>query len=243
MLRQLLKARYSDADWLGVLKSVQDPLRLQKRDALVAYILSKNPLLTSTDDIYDYFLIDVEMGSCMSTSRIVQGHATVQLFVERCPLGLEPQCIADFEQDPMWAQWSWMEQYRLWQANREVFIYPENWIVPNLRDDKSEQYVALENTLQQNALTNDNVEQAAITYLMSLDDIADMDVMAVYYDTNTFITHIFSRTKGGSPQTYYYRQTHSETTWTPWTKVPLDITGDHLLLRTQQPLDPCLASL
>jgi hypothetical protein len=229
LLRQLLKARYSDADWLGVLKSVQDPLRLQKRDALVAYILSKNPLLTSTDDIYDYFLIDVEMGSCMSTSRIVQGHATVQLFVERCRLGLEPQCIADFEQDPMWAQWSWMEQYRLWQANREVFIYPENWIVPNLRDDKSEQYVALENTLQQNALTNDNVEQAAITYLMSLDDIADMDVMAVYYDTNTFITHIFSRTKGGSPQTYYYRQMHSETTWTPWTKVPLDITGDHLL--------------
>ena len=229
LLRQLLKARYSDADWLSVLKSVQDPLRVQKRDALVAYILSKNPLLTSTDDIYDYFLIDVEMSACMSTSRIVQGHATVQLFVERCRLGLEPQCIADFEQDPMWAQWSWMEQYRLWQANREVFIYPENWIVPNLRDDKSEQYVALENSLQQNALTNDNVEQAAITYLMSLDDIADMDVMAVYYDTNTFITHIFSRTKGGSPQTYYYRQMHSEKTWTPWTKIPLDITGDHLL--------------
>ena len=229
LMRQLLKARYSDAEWLSVLKTVQDPLRVQKRDALVAYVLSANPDLSSTDDLYDNYLIDVEMGSCMMTSRIVQCHATIQLFVERCRLGIEPTCVADFEQDSGWAQWSWMEQYRLWQANREVFVYPENWIVPNLRDDKSELYVAMENTLSQNSLTDDNVETAAISYLTSLDNIANMDVMAVYYDTNTFITHIFSRTKGGTPQTYYYRQLQSEKTWTPWTKVPLDISGDHLL--------------
>ena len=229
LMRQLLKARYSDSDWLGVLKTVQDPLRTQKRDALVAYVLSSNTDLSSTDDLYDYYLIDVEMQSCMMTSRIVQAHATIQLFVERCRLGLEPTCVADFEDDSGWAQWSWMEQYRLWEANRQVFVYPENWIVPNLRDDKSELYVTLENTLSQNSWTDDNVEAAAISYLTSLDDIANMDVMAVYYDTSTYIAHIFSRTKGGTPQVYYYRQLQSEKTWTPWEKINLDISGDHLL--------------
>jgi hypothetical protein len=149
----------------------------------------------------------------------------------------------DSEQDPAWAQWLWMEQYRLWQANREVFVYPENGIVPSLRDDKSEQYVAMESTLSQNSLTDDNVESAAITYLMSLDNIANMDVMVVFYDTNAYISHIFSRTKGGSPQTYYYRQLQSEKTWTPWTKVPLDISGDLARIRTQWPSYPCLAGV
>jgi hypothetical protein len=36
-----------------------------------------------------------------------------------------------------WPQWTWMKNYRVWEANRKVFLYPENWIKPNLRDDKS----------------------------------------------------------------------------------------------------------
>ena len=35
------------------------------------------------------------------------------------------------------AQWTWMKRYRVWQANREVFLWPENWLYPELRDDQS----------------------------------------------------------------------------------------------------------
>lgn len=87
-MRQALKARYADSEWLGVLRNVQDPLRQQKRDALVAFLLGTNAALKTADDLYDYFLIDVEMCSCMPTSRIVQAHATIQLFVQRCLMGL-----------------------------------------------------------------------------------------------------------------------------------------------------------
>ena len=29
--------------------------------------------------------------------------------------------------------WNWQKNYRVWEANRKVFAYPENWIEPDLR--------------------------------------------------------------------------------------------------------------
>ena len=29
--------------------------------------------------------------------------------------------------------WNWRKNYRVWDANRKVFAYPENWIEPDLR--------------------------------------------------------------------------------------------------------------
>jgi hypothetical protein len=229
IMRQALKARYQESEWLGVLRNIQDPLRQQKRDALVAFLLAQNPSLKSANDLYDYFLIDVEMCSCMPTSRIVQAHATIQLFVQRCLMGLEPHSVANIRQDAEWSQWKWMANFRVWEANRKIFLYPENWIEPELRDDKSELFTELEDTLQQNELTDRAVENAAIAYLEKLDEIAQLDVMATYYQTDISTMHVFARTKGGDPAVYYYRQFQKERYWTPWTRMNLDIAGDHLL--------------
>ena len=73
------------------------------------------------------------------------------------------------------------------------------------------------------------MEDAAIAYLEQLDDIAQLDVMACYYQVDIRTMHVFARTKGGDPAVYYYRQFQQERYWTPWEKVDLDITGDHLL--------------
>jgi SpoVK/Ycf46/Vps4 family AAA+-type ATPase len=29
--------------------------------------------------------------------------------------------------------WEWRKNYRVWEANRQVFLYPENWIEPEFR--------------------------------------------------------------------------------------------------------------
>lgn len=228
-MRQALKARYAESEWFGVLQGVQDRLRVVKRDALVAYLLAENPALRDSNDLYDHFLIDVEMGACMSTSRIVQAHATVQLFVQRCLLGLEPDSVAATTDDPGWEQWDWMANYRVWEANRKIFLYPENWILPELRDDKSELFVELDDQLQQDELTDLAVENATIAYLEKLDDLAHLDVMACYYQHDTHTMHVFARTRGGDPAVYYHRQFERERYWTPWRRVPLDIEGNHLL--------------
>ena len=30
-------------------------------------------------------------------------------------------------------EWEWREKYRVWDANRKIFLYPENWLEPELR--------------------------------------------------------------------------------------------------------------
>lgn len=43
--------------------------------------------------------------------------------------------------------WERMRRYRLWDANRKVFLYPENYLEPELRDDKTALYEEVESTL------------------------------------------------------------------------------------------------
>jgi len=64
------------------------------------------------------------MAPCQATSRIVQATAAVQLFVQRCFLNLEPDVSVDVTADADWLQWQWLDQFRLWQANREIFLSP-----------------------------------------------------------------------------------------------------------------------
>ena len=228
-LRMALKARYDDDAWLETLKQITDAIRPQKRDALVAYLLATNPEMKDENDLYDYFLVDVEMESCMPSSRIVLAHGTIQLFVQRCLMGLEPEAAADLDNDSKWTQWKWMKNYRVWEANRKVFLYPENWIEAELRDDKSFLFKELENELLQNELNEFTAEDALIRYLEKLDNIAFLEVVATWYQSNIKTMHVFARTKGGDPAIYYYRRFERERYWTPWEKVELDITGDHLL--------------
>jgi hypothetical protein len=30
------------------------------------------------------------------------------------------------------AEWAWRKNYRVWEANRKIFVYPENWLEPDL---------------------------------------------------------------------------------------------------------------
>jgi hypothetical protein len=31
----------------------------------------------------------------------------------------------------------WLKRYRIWRASRKEFLAPENWIEPELKDDKT----------------------------------------------------------------------------------------------------------
>jgi SpoVK/Ycf46/Vps4 family AAA+-type ATPase len=40
--------------------------------------------------------------------------------------------------------WSWRRNYRVWEASRKVFLYPENWLEPELRPSSRTQLDLLE---------------------------------------------------------------------------------------------------
>ena len=85
--------------------------------------------------------------------KVGAGSGSIQLFVQRCFMGLEPEVSVKSDGDDgdsAWRWWKWMRKYRVWEANRKVFLYPENWIEPELRRDKSSFFQDLENELLQN---------------------------------------------------------------------------------------------
>jgi hypothetical protein len=230
-LRRAAKAKYDEDTWLKVAPPLQNSLRDQQREALLSYLVAHpekwplSPAVADVNALYGTLLIDVEMSSCQVTSRLVQATAAVQLFAQRCMMGLEPDVVMS---DPAWEQWAWMKNFRVWEANREIWLYPENWLEPDLRDDKSPFFKELENELQQSDLDNAAAEQALLHYLEKLDEVARLQIAGVYEEEDKTL-HVFGRTFH-TPHVYYYRRRQAPTqVWTPWEKVDADIEGDHLI--------------
>jgi hypothetical protein len=239
-IKQAVRAKCDEAQWLEIAKPLRDELREQQRTALVSYLVahpdpdpSKGRNWKDANDLYSYFLIDVEMSPCQMTSRIKQAMSSVQLFVQRCLMNLEPEVKA---LQPEWLEWRWMKNYRVWEANRKVFLYPENWIFPELRDDKSVFFKELENELMQNEVTADTAETALLNYLEKLDTVSRLEICGMYHEEESDangnksvdILHVIGRTVG-TPHIYYYRRRIDSAYWTPLEKVDLDIEGENLV--------------
>jgi peptidoglycan hydrolase-like protein with peptidoglycan-binding domain len=239
-LKELLCSKFGIETWLTLSAEIQDVLRERKRDALIAYLLTQPQPIDppsgkweNTNDLYAYYLLDVEMSSCQLTSRLVQGSGSVQLFVQRCFMGLEPDVVVNADGDDgdsAWLWWQWMRKYRVWEANRKVFLWPENWIEPELKPDRSPFFKDLENELLQNEIDLYTVETAFTNYLEKLDGVAQLEIAGFYQedDGDNTIIHVFGRTSGAEPHLYYYRR-YDYRQWSPWEKVDLDIQGDYLI--------------
>lgn len=230
----LMKSKYGDDAWLNVLKPINDRLRVKRRDAMVSYLLG-NPcfgfkgIWRTSNDLFEQLLIDTEMMPCMLTSRTRQAISVSQLFIDRCMLTLEVYNNLNIILTPETGrQWNlWRKFYRVWEANRKVFLYPENWIEPDLRDNKSPFFVDLEKFLKQNEITKENVEEAYKTYLERLDEVSHLDPVAIYAEEATGVVNAWGRTKA-QPHIYYHRM-KSENEWTPWVKMEVQIDGDHFV--------------
>lgn len=227
----------SDEAWYETLTPLMDRLREKKRDALLAYLMHQakdsdgQTLFPDAIAVYDHFLIDAEMSSCFLTSRIVQANASVQLFIQRLLMNLEEyKALAD-SQDAQryWREWEWRKKYRVWEANRKVFLYPENWIEAELRDDKSPLFFDLENELMQGELTGELIETACASYLEKLYEVSRLDIRSLYYDKEPNVLHIIGRTYS-DPHIYYYRRREADRSWSPWERMDIEIEGDHLIV-------------
>lgn len=241
-IRSAIRARFSEDDWEQVVRPLNDQLREHQKQALISYLLVQPVLIdwgvVDADSLFEFFLIDVQMSACMETSRIKQAISSVQLFVQRCMLGLEEK--TDNKGNPIGVaqgvldrdRWDWMQKYRVWEANRKVFLYPENWIEPQLRDDKSEFYKALESELLQKDTSTQNVQDALKNYLFKVDEVANMDVVGLYLDGLLLSDgtwgdgtrlHVFGRTRN-APYAFYYRYFHmGEMNWYPWERMQVDV--------------------
>lgn len=227
-VKDAVRAHLGPSRWRQVAKPISDRLRQRQRDALVATVLHTTGL-TSVDELYQLLLIDPGSEPVLRTTRIRQAMSSLQLFVQRCLLNIEPRVHPSAINAD---HWEWMKRYRVWEANRKIFLYPENWLEPEFRDDKSHLFAELEGTLLQSDVSADVVEDAFLVYLRKLDEIARLDVVGFYteqdfLDPGSTTLHVIGRTHGLPHQYFYRRLQHGM--WTPWEPMGIDIEGDHIV--------------
>jgi hypothetical protein len=235
-----LKAQQATSDaWLALAPTLMNPIRQNRSAALQAYLIRQRDSsgdfryvddagVPNADGLFNYFLIDVQMSSCQVTSRVVQAYIAVQIFVERCRMNLEaPEVVVDLTKDETWNQWEWMSRYRIWEANREVFLYPENWLIESQRPNRTEIYQKFEQEVRQGQSTADYLETVVLNYIDRLDGLAHLQVTGTCEDPATGNIYVVARTLTDPPVFYlrsYVRTTPTtDGAWTGWAQIPLDI--------------------
>ncbi|HYE56490.1 MAG TPA: neuraminidase-like domain-containing protein, partial [Chitinophagaceae bacterium] len=236
--------KYADEkDRTAKMEPYKDTINVKKRDMLCAYIiaLQKEFKFEDHSQLYSYFLLDVDTAGCFRTSKVVAAISSLQLYVHRCLLNLEQSGnqnsqIADADvmasvKTKDWEQivqeWEWRKNYRVWEANRKVFLYPENYIEPDLRDNKTALFKELEEELLQEKITTQSAEEAYKKYLTQFAELSKLKIGGSYYheDTNTY--YIFGCTHI-DPYQYYVREWRDCKEWTAWEKVPLSISAPYV---------------
>ena len=115
-----------------------------------------------------------------------------------------------------------MKRYRVWQANREVFLWPENWLYPELRDDQSPFFQQMMSSLLQGDITDDAAASAYLDYLTSLEEVAKLEPCGLYYQPGARRHGRDLPTSWRGPRARTASTTSASCTdgaWTPWTQV------------------------
>ncbi|NEO90758.1 MAG: hypothetical protein F6K56_11100, partial [Moorea sp. SIO3G5] len=241
-LTKLLTTTHCGATGVELLHNeIRDELNLLKRDALLPYAIHQDDKVNNARDLYQKLLIDVEMGSEASTSKIKEAIAAVQLFMHRYFINLEEAELTNPQgkrRQDLLKRWEWMKNYRVWEANRKVFLYPENYIRAELRDTKTPEFKALEQELLQGELNEANVTQAFNRFIDQYTELSQLKVAGGYlYDhpENSADKNIvlFGHTIS-DPRRYYYRSatfingSSDSVNWQPWEEVNIQINSERL---------------
>jgi Tc toxin complex TcA C-terminal TcB-binding domain/Neuraminidase-like domain/Salmonella virulence plasmid 28.1kDa A protein len=242
-----IAAKFSEPQFSEINGELTDRLVERKRDALLGFTLASLgrlvPGIRSPADLFQYLLIDVEMTGCDKISPIAQGIGSLQLYLQRCHLNLEPG-VVKLPIPEIW--WEWISTYRVWEANRKVFLYPENYLDPSLRTDRTPEFSGLMEALQQNDVTDATVADAYQGYMQGFAGLASLKIVSTCHAAVTDPSggrtvdtlFMFGRTND-APYTYYLRRCEGFTIaidpktqkastrarWRPWEKLDQTITS------------------
>lgn len=234
--KSLAASRYAPDRWLEEAAIVRDGLRIRQRDALVDAVMTD----FGVDDVSalsDQLLMDVLMGPCQLTSRTKNACGQVQTFINQALLGLENG--ADIaEPNPAEAEvaprvrrdWRWMKLYRVWEANRKVFLYPENWLEPGLHSNPSQLYEAFEAALSKGELTHERAEDAVLEYVRAFAGLGELKIVAsCQFDEQI---HLIGRTPT-RPHRFFHRW-RASSGWHPWRALDLPISDNEVFAQSIQ---------
>lgn len=219
----------------SIAEPIENKLREAQQAALSDYLIHAiHPEFNSSKDLYYYFLLDTELSGCARTSRVVAANASLQLYVQRVIMLLEQDRDEELlvELDAVAkAQWHWRKNYRVWEANRKVFLFPENYILPELRDQKSEPFRALEKELQQQTITHKSASTSFLRYLETTAKLGSLKIVGSYLHQQSPANqtlYLIGRPPASSDEWYYRTFDVRSRTFSIWHKIELNIQTNYV---------------
>lgn len=192
---------------------------------------SSNPSLTSRDDVYHHLLIDNQVSAEIITTPIAQAIANIQFYINNCLSGDEKEVDKNVKGRTFFEQWEMVnKRYSTWAGFSQLVYYPENYVDPTVRIGQTKMMDTLLQSISQNSINSDTVEDAFKTYLTSFEQIANLDVISGYHDSITIddgITYFIGRNPADQMSYYWRSADHSKikdgkmaaNAWTEWTKI------------------------
>jgi hypothetical protein len=107
-------------------RRLNDGLRERGRDALLCYLCGPGRFASSAEELSGLLLLDVRVGLRETASRIEDAISSLQTFIRRARMGLEPGWIVSGAFAHMWD--CRFISFRVWQACKRRELYKENWI-------------------------------------------------------------------------------------------------------------------
>ncbi|MBI6528155.1 hypothetical protein JEP40_03280 [Proteus vulgaris] len=190
-----------------------------------------NTSLISRDDVYHHLLIDNQVSAEIMTTRIAQAIANIQFYVNNCLSGDEKDVDKNVKGRTFFAQWDeFNKRYSTWAGVSKLVYYPENYVDPTMRIGQTKMMDTLLQSISQNSVNQDTVEDAFKSYLTSFEQVANLEVLSGYHDSVTLddgITYFIGRNPADQMSYYWRSADHSKikdgkmaaNAWTEWTKI------------------------
>lgn len=217
-----------------VLKKINE----SRRDALVNYALANKSFgqkdIKNPDELYQYLLLDTQIGAEVKTSKVAEAISSLQLYIERSIEGAEPDAAADkvakhFSTDQFLHNWSsYNKRYARWAGKEKLKYYAADYIDPTLRYNKTELFTAFEQSINQGKLTENAITKALQKYLIQYDELCHLETIA-HVEASEKNTHYYIGRNQHTPYQYFWRSCRKATQvtegyiWSEWKKVSINI--------------------
>ncbi|SDW24824.1 hypothetical protein SAMN05444064_102230 [Pseudomonas syringae] len=200
--------------------TIESQLNESFRDALVAYYLGEvvpnapmlkrlglDQRLKTANDLYEFFLLDNQVGNEVQTSHVASAISSLQQLINGTLLGMEPGYETLQPTEARFVEWrERSSQYPIWAANMQLALYPEVYISPTLRLKKSGYFAQLENDINQNRINIDTTQEAVKAYLASFEEVANLTIINGYIDSDRFAEgKYYFIGKSRAENIYYWR--------------------------------------
>ena len=194
--------------------------------------------LITPEHLYEYLLMDTQVSSFVESARVAEKIAAMQVLIGAIYNGLEPGYVQNFSKEELEA---WHKRYcniSDWAGYEILLSYPENYIKPPLRLNKSESFNELESNLAQAGLQESVVQSALYEHLKKFCEICDLELISGYIDATEGESDQFKKAdyyfigrQRVSPYGYFWRKATIElvdeseylnpASWTEWKSIDI----------------------